>query len=179
MCILTLLRKTGGHPQRWLSRPRAGKYWTRSPPCRLWRARPILFKEFGNVDASPFVWIPRMWTKLSRRPLTSTHLWWINLKILRPPRCFEIEERLQGLWIFRFFHDDQHGTAIVVASGLINAMKWWIRPWTRCVWSQWGRICRTAYRQMLLAVGFVDIVMVDRDGVLYKGKSGMPAHMHG
>ncbi|MEA5072791.1 MAG: NADP-dependent malic enzyme [Eubacterium aggregans] len=139
----------------------------------------ILFKEFGNVDAFPICVDTQDVDEIVQTAINIAPTFGgINLEDIAAPRCFEIEERLQAALDIPIFHDDQHGTAIVVASGLINAMKVVDKAMdqVRVVISGAGS-AGTAIAKMLLAVGFVDIVMVDRDGVLYKGKSGMPAHM--
>ncbi|MGL4548973.1 NAD(P)-dependent malic enzyme, partial [Eubacterium aggregans] len=136
-------------------------------------------KEFGNVDAFPICVDTQDVDEIVQTAINIAPTFGgINLEDIAAPRCFEIEERLQAALDIPIFHDDQHGTAIVVASGLINAMKVVDKAMdqVRVVISGAGS-AGTAIAKMLLAVGFVDIVMVDRDGVLYKWKSGMPEHM--
>ena len=84
----------------------------------------VLFKEFANVNTVPIV----LWTQETEEIIQTIvnivpGFWWINLEDISAPRCFEIERRLNELLDIPVFHDDQHGTAIVVLAGIMNALK--------------------------------------------------------
>ena len=84
----------------------------------------ILFKEFANVDAFPICLDTKDVDEIVRTvQLISPGFGGINLEDIGAPRCFEVEEKLKKLLDIPVFHDDQHGTAIVVLAGLINATK--------------------------------------------------------
>lgn len=84
----------------------------------------ILFKEFGNVDAFPIVLDTKDIDEIVNTVVNiAPTLGGINLEDISAPRCFEVEKRLKEKLSIPVFHDDQHGTAIVVLSGLLNALK--------------------------------------------------------
>lgn len=131
----------------------------------------LLFKEFGGVDAVPIC----LDTQDSAEIIQAVR--WlapgfggINLEDIAAPRCFEIEAALRDLVDIPVFHDDQHGTAIVVLSGLINALKLTGRPVasTRVVINGAGS-AGTAICRILQAHGFADITVCDRHGILLAG----------
>ncbi|MBS2905066.1 NAD-dependent malic enzyme, partial [Klebsiella pneumoniae] len=84
----------------------------------------VLFKEFGNVDAFPIVLDTKNVDQIVETVANiAPTLGGINLEDISAPRCFEVEQKLKERLNIPVFHDDQHGTAIVVLSGLINALK--------------------------------------------------------
>ncbi len=135
----------------------------------------VLFKEFGGVDAFPICLDTKDTEEIIKtvKYLAPT-FGGINLEDISAPRCFEIETRLKEELDIPVFHDDQHGTAIVVAAGLINALKVVGKEWkeTRIVINGAGSagisICK-----LLLQLGPKDIVLVDRQGALCPGEDWM------
>ena len=97
----------------------------------------------------------------------------INLEDISAPRCFEIEQRLQERLDIPVFHDDQHGTAVVVLAALFNALRLTRQklPQLRIVISGAGA-AGTAITKMLLDAGARDIVVCDRQGIVSKGRAG-------
>lgn len=130
-----------------------------------------LFKEFADVDAFPLCIKSKDVDEIVRTVyLISGSFGGINLEDISAPRCFEIEKKLKEICDIPVFHDDQHGTAIVVAAALLNSLKIVkkdIRT-IRCVINGAGSagiaICRH-----LLNIGVKNIVMVDRFGSVYRG----------
>jgi len=97
-------------------------WWLAWLPVMEWKC--ILFKEFAWVNAFPIVLDTQNTEEIiSTIKHISPTIWWINLEDISAPRCFEIEERLKNELDIPVFHDDQHGTAIVVLAGLINSLK--------------------------------------------------------
>lgn len=135
----------------------------------------VLFKEFGGVNAVP-ICLDTQDTEEIIRAVTylAPGFGGINLEDISAPRCFEIERRLKERLSIPVFHDDQHGTAIVVLAGLINALKLTgkKKETARVVISGAGSagisICR-----LLMSHGFRDIVMTDKCGALAPGESFM------
>lgn len=135
----------------------------------------LLFKEFGGVDAFPICLDTKDPEEIIKtvKYLAPT-FGGINLEDISAPRCFEIERRLKEELDIPVFHDDQHGTAIVVAAGLINALKLVGKPWSeaRIVINGAGSagisICR-----LLMQFGPKDIVLVDKSGALCPGEDWM------
>ena len=130
-----------------------------------------LFKEFADVDAFPLVLGTKDVDELVRTIyLLSGSFGGINLEDIAAPRCFEVERRLKELCDIPVFHDDQHGTAIVVAAALINALKVVGKTLSssRIVINGAGS-AGTAIAEHLLKLGAEDITMVDRAGIICKG----------
>ena len=135
----------------------------------------VLFKEFGGVDAFPICLDTKDTEEIIKtvKYLAPT-FGGINLEDISAPRCFESETRLKEELDIPVFHDDQHGTAIVVAAGLINALKVVGKEWkdTRIVINGAGSagisICK-----LLLQLGPKDVVLVDRQGALCPGEDWM------
>jgi malate dehydrogenase (oxaloacetate-decarboxylating) len=132
----------------------------------------MLFKEFGGVDAFPIC----LRTKdpkeiISVVKLISPGFGGVNLEDISAPRCFEIEERLKRELDIPVFHDDQHGTAVVILAGLINALKIVDKKLEeiRVVVSGLGAAGIASIR-LLLSSGVKQIVGCDRSGILYKGR---------
>lgn len=131
----------------------------------------VLFKTFGDVDAFPIILntkdpdeIVNIVSKIS------LSFGGINLEDISAPRCFEIEQKLKKLVDIPVFHDDQHGTAVVVLSGLINALKIVDKKLEdlKIVMSGAGA-AGVAITKLLLSSGVKNIIMCDRKGALYKG----------
>lgn len=128
----------------------------------------LLFKEFGDVDAIPLCVDTHDVDEFVRTvQLISKSFGGINLEDIAAPRCFQIERRLQELCDIPVFHDDQHGTAIVVLSALINALKIVGKKIedVRIVVSGVGAAGNAIIR-LLLAQGARDIIGCGRDGAL-------------
>ena len=134
-----------------------------------------LFKEFADVDAFPICIKSKDVDEIVRTvELISGSFGGINLEDISAPRCFEIERRLKEVCDIPVFHDDQHGTAIVVAAALINALKVvgkaldTVRVVINGAGSAGIAICKH-----LLNIGICDIVMVDRFGIICEGDSSL------
>ncbi len=135
----------------------------------------ILFKEFGGVDAFPICLDTKDVDEIVE---TVKHIapvfGGINLEDISAPRCFEIEKRLKEELDIPVFHDDQHGTAIVVSAGLINALKLVGKPFDEAnvvingAGSAGISICK-----LLLQLGIGNVVLVDRQGALCPGQDWM------
>ncbi len=135
----------------------------------------LLFKEFGGVDAIPIL-LGTTDTEEIIATVANIAVTFggINLEDISAPRCFEIEQRLQELLDIPVFHDDQHGTAIVVLAALRNAAKVTGRSLAdlRVVVSGAGA-AGVAVTQMLLAAGVGDIAVGDSRGILHQGREGL------
>ena len=137
-----------------------------------------LFKEFGNVDAFPICVATQNVDEIIQTGINIAPCFGgINLEDIASPKCFEVEEKLQAALNIPVFHDDQHGTAIVVSSGIINALKLVGKAIdsVRVVINGPGA-AGTAIAKMLMSLGVHDIIMCDFDGILYRGKEGLEGH---
>lgn len=135
----------------------------------------LLFKEFGDVDAFPLCVDTHDVDEFVRTVyLISKSFGGINLEDIAAPHCFEIEKRLRELCDVPVFHDDQHGTAIVTAAGLINAAKLTGREMgsMRIVMSGAGA-AGLAIATLLTHMGFGDVVVCDRKGAIVEGREGL------
>ncbi len=135
----------------------------------------VLFKEFGGVNAVPICLDTQDTEELIR---TITYLapgfGGINLEDISAPRCFEIEERLKELLDIPVFHDDQHGTAIVVLAGVINALKVVKKQKEDCkVVVNGAGSAGVAITKLLLTYGFPNVIMCDKVGILSKNTEGL------
>ena len=132
----------------------------------------ILFKEFGDVDAFPLCIRSKDVDEIVKTiTLLSGSFGGINLEDISAPRCFEIEDRLKELCDIPVFHDDQHGTAIVVSAALINALKLTGKKIEEIKVVQNGPgAAGTAIIKMLQALGVKDIIAVDEHGILSLGR---------
>ncbi|WP_027089546.1 NAD(P)-dependent malic enzyme [Thomasclavelia saccharogumia] len=132
----------------------------------------ILFKEFGDVDAFPLCIRSKNVDEIVKTiALLSGSFGGINLEDISAPRCFEIENRLKELCDIPVFHDDQHGTAIVVSAALINALKLTGKKIEEIKVVQNGPgAAGTAIIKMLQALGVKDIIAVDEHGILSLGR---------
>ena len=131
----------------------------------------VLFKEFGGVDAIPLCIRSKDVGEIVRTiSLLAGSFGGINLEDIAAPRCFEIEERLDQMLDIPVFHDDQHGTAIVVLAGIINALKVVNKQKEDCkVVVNGAGSAGIAIAKMLLAYGFHDLTLCDRQGILCSG----------
>ena len=138
----------------------------------------LLFKEFGGVDAVPLcldVHTPE--GIVAAVKAVAPAFGGINLEDIAAPKCFEIEQALERELEIPVFHDDQHGTAIVVAAALKNALKVAGKSLedARIVLNGPGA-AGTAITNMLLALGARDITVCDRRGAIYAGREGLTPH---
>ncbi len=134
----------------------------------------VLFKEFGGIDAWPICLATQDTDEIvAAVEAIAPGFGGINLEDISAPRCFEVEERLRESLDIPVFHDDQHGTAVVVLAALLNALKVVDKPIERIavVISGVGA-AGMATTKMLLAAGVRDIVGCDRHGALYSGRPG-------
>lgn len=131
----------------------------------------ILFKEFGNVDAFPICIDSKNVDDIVKTvKLISPGLGGINLEDIGAPRCFEVEERLKKELDIPVFHDDQHGTAIVVLAGIINALKVVNKKIDEIkVVINGAGAAGTAISKLLLASGVKNLIACDKVGILYRG----------
>ena len=133
----------------------------------------VLFKEFGNVDAFPIcVDSQDVDEFVNAVALISKSFGGINLEDIGAPRCFEIEQKLKERCDIPVFHDDQHGTAVVVLSGIRNALKLTGKKPEECsVVMSGAGAAGTAIAKLLLTAGFKDITMRNIDGVISSEKT--------
>ena len=135
----------------------------------------VLFKAFGDVDAFPLcVKTKDVDEFVNAVYLMSGSFGGINLEDISAPRCFEIERKLKEKCDIPIFHDDQHGTAVIVLAGLLNALKvvGKKRESVNIVVCGAGA-AGVAVTKLLLAAGFSNIVMCDRGGAIYEGCEGL------
>ncbi len=130
----------------------------------------LLFKEFADVDAIPICLETQDTDEIIQIAKNiSPTFGGINLEDISAPRCFEIERRLQELVDIPVFHDDQHGTAIVVSAAMINALKLVDKTIdTVKITVNGAGSAGTAIVKMLLALGVKDIIVCDREGIISK-----------
>ena len=128
----------------------------------------LLFKEFGGVDAIPLCIRSQNVDEFVRTvELLLGSFGGVNLEDISAPRCFEIERKLQAVSDIPIFHDDQHGTAVVVAAGVLNALKVAgkkMEEITVCICGAGAAGC--AIGRMLLDLGAGDVIFCDKDGIL-------------
>lgn len=132
----------------------------------------VLFKRFANIDAFPICLETQETEKIIEAvKLIEPVFGGINLEDISAPRCFEIEKRLVNELEIPVMHDDQHGTAVVVLAGLINALKVTEKKKEKIklVISGAGA-AGIAVTKMLLNYGIKDIALVDSSGIIYKGR---------
>lgn len=135
----------------------------------------VLFKEFGGVNAVPICLDTQDTEEIIKSVVNIAPAFGgINLEDISAPRCFEIEERLKELLDIPIFHDDQHGTAIVVLAGIINAMKVTgkDKESAKVVVNGAGS-AGVAITKLLLTYGFKDVTMCDISGILGKGSQNL------
>ena len=135
----------------------------------------VLFKEFGGVNAVP-ICLDTQDTEEIIKAVTwlAPAFGGINLEDISAPRCFEIEERLKATLDIPVFHDDQHGTAIVVLAGIINALKVVGKRKEDCrVVVNGAGSAGVAITKLLLTYGFPNILMCDKAGILSRTTEGL------
>lgn len=135
----------------------------------------VLFKEFGGVNAVP-ICLDTQDTEEIIKAVTylAPGFGGINLEDISAPRCFEIEERLKATLDIPVFHDDQHGTAIVVLAGIINALKVVNKKKEDCkVVVNGAGSAGVAITKLLLTYGFPNIIMCDKVGIVSKDTEGL------
>lgn len=135
----------------------------------------VLFKEFGGVNAVP-ICLDTQDTEEIIKAVTylAPGFGGINLEDISAPRCFEIEERLKKILNIPVFHDDQHGTAIVVLAGIINALKVVGKKKECCrVVVNGAGSAGVAITKLLLTYGFPNIIMCDKVGIVSKNTEGL------
>lgn len=135
----------------------------------------VLFKQFADVDAYPVcVRAETVDEVVAVGAAIAPTFGGINLEDIKAPECFEIEERLQNMLDIPVFHDDQHGTAIVVVAAMINAATVVGRPLSEMTVVIVGTgAAGVACAHLLADVGVGDIIGVDSKGILHSGRSGL------
>ncbi len=136
-----------------------------------------LFKEFADVDAFPICIRSKDIDEIVRTVyLISGSFGGINLEDIAAPRCFEIERRLKEICDIPVFHDDQHGTAVVVGAALLNALRVVKKDINKVrVVINGAGSAGTAIAYHLLKLGVKNLVAVDKDGIIYEGKADLSA----
>ncbi|WP_290912061.1 malic enzyme-like NAD(P)-binding protein [Eubacterium sp.] len=132
----------------------------------------VLFKEFGDVDAFPLCVRTKDVDEFVQTVYNiSGSFGGINLEDISAPRCFEIEEKLKKICDIPIFHDDQHGTAVVVSAALINATKIIGKNLGECKAVINGSgAAGTAIAKLLMTLGLKDVILCDRTGAIYEGR---------
>ncbi len=135
----------------------------------------LLFKKFANIDAYPICLDTQDNEEIIKTiKLISPGFGGINLEDIKAPDCFEIEERLIKELDIPVFHDDQHGTAIVVLAALINALKITNRKIAQAkIVLNGAGAAGIAVAKLLLAYGAKNMILVDSVGAIYKGRKGL------
>ena len=135
----------------------------------------VLFKEFGNVNAVPICLDTQDTEEIIKTVVNIAPAFGgINLEDISAPRCFEVESRLKELLDIPVFHDDQHGTAIVVLAGIINGLKVTGKTKEDCqVVVNGAGSAGVAITKLLLTYGFKHVTMCDKSGILCKGSMGL------
>ena len=134
----------------------------------------VLFKEFGGVDAVPLCIRSKNTDEIVRTvELLAGSFGGINLEDISAPRCFEIEKQLKEKCDIPVFHDDQHGTAVIMLAGLLNALKVVGKRFEdiRIVTSGAGA-AGIAVIRLMLRMGVTNVIMTDRSGAVYEGREG-------
>ncbi len=136
----------------------------------------VLFKEFGGVDAFPLCVKSKDVDEIVNTiALISGSFGGINLEDISAPRCFEIERKLKEKTDIPIFHDDQHGTAVVCAAGLINALKLTGKKIEDCTAAFSGAgAAGVAIAKLLTNMGMKDIFMCDRKGIICADDESLP-----
>ena len=136
-----------------------------------------LFKRFGGVDAFPLcVRSESVDDIVNTVKLLAGSFGGVNLEDISAPRCFEIEKRLKEECDIPIFHDDQHGTAVVVLAAMINALKLIKKDISelKAVVNGCGA-AGIAITKLLISVGLKEVIICDRKGAVYKGRDGLNA----
>ena len=138
----------------------------------------VLFKEFAGVDAFPLCVDTQDVDEMVKTiALISKSFGGINLEDISAPRCFEIERKLKERCDIPIFHDDQHGTAVVITAALTNALKvvGKKKEDVKIVFNGIGA-AGGASAKLLLDQGFSNMILCDKDGILCEGDAGLPPH---
>ena len=135
----------------------------------------VLFKEFGNVNAFPICLATQDTEEIIKTVVNIAPAFGgINLEDISAPRCFEIESRLKELLDIPVFHDDQHGTAIVVLAGIINALKVTGKKKEDCkIVVNGAGSAGIAISKLLLRYGFPNLTLCDKSGILNKDSNDL------
>ncbi|MGI6161446.1 MAG: NAD(P)-dependent malic enzyme [Christensenellales bacterium] len=134
-----------------------------------------LFKAFGGVDAIPMCIKSKDVDEIVKTiQLISGSFGGINMEDISSPRCFEIEEKLKEVCDIPIYHDDQHGTAVVAAAAMINAMKLTGRKIEdqEAVVAGCGA-AGVAVTRLLMSMGLRNVILLDRQGAIYEGRDGL------
>ena len=137
----------------------------------------VLFKEFGGVDAFPLCVRSKSVDDIVRTvELLAGSCGGVNLEDISAPRCFEIERQLKEKCDIPIFHDDQHGTAVVTAAAMLNALKLTGKNLAdiKVVTSGAGA-AGIAIIKLLISLGLKNVIMCDRTGAIYEGREGLNA----
>ena len=137
----------------------------------------VLFKEFGGIDDFPICINSKdVDTIVQTIALISKSFGGINLEDISAPRCFEIERKLKEICDIPVFHDDQHGTAIVVAAAMLNAMKLTGKKMGEMkIVINGAGAAGIAIGKLLIRMGFGNVVLCDINGILCEGDTGLNA----
>lgn len=135
----------------------------------------VLFKTFGDVDAFPLcVRTKDVDEIVNTVSLLAGSFGGVNLEDISAPRCFEIERRLKECCDIPIFHDDQHGTAVVTAAALINALKLVGKDLSEIkVVTSGAGAAGIAIIKLLVSLGLKNVIMCDRQGAIYKGRESL------
>lgn len=135
----------------------------------------VLFKEFGGVDAFPLcVRSKSVDDIVNTVALLAGSFGGVNLEDISAPRCFEIERRLKEICDIPIFHDDQHGTAVVTAAAMINALKLTGKDMANIkVVTSGAGAAGIAIIKLLVSLGLKNVIMCDRKGAIYEGRDGL------
>lgn len=134
-----------------------------------------LFKAFGDVDAFPLCIRSKDTDEIVRTiELLAGSFGGVNLEDISAPRCFEIERRLKESCDIPIFHDDQHGTAVVTLSGMINALRLAKKDLSDVsVVVNGAGAAAIAITKLLIACGLKEVILCDRKGAIYEGRDGL------
>ena len=133
----------------------------------------LLFKEFGGVDAIPLCIRSKNVDEIVNTvALLAGSFGGVNLEDISAPRCFEIERKLKEKCDIPVFHDDQHGTAVIMLAGLTNALKVVGKKRARIVINGAGAAAISIAR-LLITAGHEDVTLCDRQGAIYSGRGGL------
>ncbi len=135
----------------------------------------VLFKEFGGVDAIPLcIRSKDVGEIVNTIRLLAGSFGGVNLEDISAPRCFEIERQLKQCCDIPIFHDDQHGTAVVVLAALLNALKLTGKDIRKIkVVTSGAGAAGVAVIRLLQAMGLQDVILCDREGAIYQGRPGL------
>ena len=135
----------------------------------------VLFKRFGNVDAFPLcIRSKDVDTIVDTVALLAGSFGGVNLEDIAAPRCFEIEKKLKERCDIPIFHDDQHGTAVVVLSGLINALKLVHKDISEIeVVVNGSGAAGIAITKLLMKTGLRNVILCDTKGAIYEGRDNL------